>query len=467
MRNATCSLRIPQPMHASLMDHLFPGDRDEHGAVVLAGVSWSSSGIRLLARELHLARDGVDYVPGQRGYRQLQPDFVAELVDRCAEERLVYLAVHNHPGSGAARFSRDDRASHERGYPALLDINEMPVGALVFTENAVAGSIWMRHGRQLELDRTVVVGSNLFTLSPEPRRFHAKAGDRFDRQIRLYKEEGQVRLSELKVGVIGVGGVGSMLVEQLSRLGVGELVIVDPDVVEKSNLPRIVDSAEADIGIPKVDVAARVARRAFPDITILPLSEDITNFEAASAVKDADILFLAADNFQARNVFNALCYQYLIPGFQVGSKARSDVSGDTISELYSVVRPVLPYQAGGCLKCAGMIPPGRLSDEALKSEERRRQRYIDSDDGDESAPSVMPLNGIGASMAVQMALLMVQGMYSPNYQLRSQIVQTLEWDQETVSPEIAQSGCRDCGSSEMSRRARGDLATLPCKQPRS
>lgn len=467
MRHASCSLRIPAPLHATLMDHLFPGDHDEHGAVIFAGVSWSESGMRLLARELHLAEDGVDYVPGQRGYRQLQPAFIADLADRCAEQGLVYLAVHNHPGSGAARFSRHDLESHERGYPALLDITEMPVGALVFTEDAVAGSIWLRHGREIELDRTVVVGSNLVTLTAEPGDFSPKIDPRFDRQVRLYKEEGQARLVALKVGVIGVGGVGSMIVEQLSRLGVGELILVDPDVVDESNLPRIVDSAETDMGIPKVTVAARVSQQAYPAIKLLALHADITSLDVALAVKDVDILFLAADSFQARNVFNALCYQYLIPGFQVGSKARGDVSGDTISELYSVVRPVLPFPSGGCLKCAGMIPPDRLTNESLPSEERRKQRYIDADEEDESAPSVMPLNGIGASMAVQMALLMVQGMYSPTFQLRSQIMQTLEWDQEIARPEVAQPGCRDCGTGETSRRAHGDLTALPCKQLRS
>ena len=55
------------------LSHLFPGDRDEHGAVIAAGYSRTSDGrIRLLARTLHLAKDGVDYVPGKRGYRMLR-----------------------------------------------------------------------------------------------------------------------------------------------------------------------------------------------------------------------------------------------------------------------------------------------------------------------------------------------------------------------------------------------------------
>ena len=65
-------LTIPTGLYKKLQEHLFPGDKDEHGAVILAGTCESERGLRLVARELHLARDGVDYVPGKRGYRMLK-----------------------------------------------------------------------------------------------------------------------------------------------------------------------------------------------------------------------------------------------------------------------------------------------------------------------------------------------------------------------------------------------------------
>ena len=64
----TITFRFPQPLYVALMDHLFPGDNDEHGAVIAAGLCESERGTRLLARCLFLARDGVDYVPGNHGY---------------------------------------------------------------------------------------------------------------------------------------------------------------------------------------------------------------------------------------------------------------------------------------------------------------------------------------------------------------------------------------------------------------
>lgn len=96
--NAPWTLTLPSGLMAQLQGHLFPGDGDEHGAVIAAGMVETSRGTRLLARDLVLAQDGVDYVPGKRGYRMLTASFVTKNILRCASQRLVYLAIHGHGG---------------------------------------------------------------------------------------------------------------------------------------------------------------------------------------------------------------------------------------------------------------------------------------------------------------------------------------------------------------------------------
>src|SRR4051812_5409850 len=131
------SLTMDDSLYRQLHNHLFPGDADEHGAVIVAGVAESPRGTRLLAREVFPARDGIDYVPGTYGYRALTARFVAERAGYCADQKLAYLAVHCHGLGDAVDFSPTDLASHERGYRALLDITEGgPVGGLVFASNA-------------------------------------------------------------------------------------------------------------------------------------------------------------------------------------------------------------------------------------------------------------------------------------------------------------------------------------------
>ena len=190
-------------MAADLRGHLFRSDRDEHGAVVGAAVVATGRGARLLGRRLFLAKDGVDYLPGQRGHRVLTADFVRRCALACADEGLAYLAVHNHGGSDIVAFSSVDMASHRRGYPAIVDIlNGPPAGGLVFAERAVAGDIWVSAAEQLVLDHTVVVGRSHQRLYPCPQR-PADATPEYDRQVRLFGERGQDILSGQKVAVIG------------------------------------------------------------------------------------------------------------------------------------------------------------------------------------------------------------------------------------------------------------------------
>jgi hypothetical protein len=103
------TLTIPEEMYERLHAHLFPGDRDEHGAVILAGMQRRSDGsLRLLARELALAEDGKDYVPGRYGYRMLRAEFLQPFALQARDELLAYIAIHNHGGRGHVGFSGDD-----------------------------------------------------------------------------------------------------------------------------------------------------------------------------------------------------------------------------------------------------------------------------------------------------------------------------------------------------------------------
>jgi hypothetical protein len=139
--------RMDDVMYRELQSHLYPGDHDEHGAIIAVSVCKVGSVTRLLARKVFLAKDGIDYVPGKHGYRALTARFVAEVADYCADHGYGYFAVHPHGSRDEVEFSSDDLRSHKRGYPALVQMmGGKPVGALVFGTNVVAGSIWTTQG---------------------------------------------------------------------------------------------------------------------------------------------------------------------------------------------------------------------------------------------------------------------------------------------------------------------------------
>ena len=414
------SLGLTQAMRAELEQHLFPGDRDEHGAVIGAAVVNTARGCRLLGRKLFRATDGTDYVPGQRGYRMLTPDFVRRCALACADEGLAYLAIHNHPGVDSVAFSGDDMASHRRGYPALLDILDgPPVGALVFARRAVAGDIWLSHSHQAVLDCAVVVGRSMQTLYPSPRK-PADSDPQYDRQVRLFGDRGQDILSAQKVGIVGAGGAGSLINQYLARLGVGHHVIIDPERVDPTNCPRLIGARPSDLPprwLPrrlartlrrratlKVDIAERVARAANPRIRFDAVAGDVVEPAVVEQLLDCDAIFLAADSMRARLLVNAICHQYLIPTWQVGAKVHADEDSGDVHDVFSVVRQLVPSET--CLWCNELVDSTRLAEEAASPEQRAAQRYID----EIPTPSVITLNAVATAHAVNDYLFATVGL---------------------------------------------------------
>lgn len=477
--NGPWTLTLPESIWIALRGHLFPGDGDEHGAVIGAAMTRTDRGVRLLARTLVCAVDGRDYVPGVRGYRMLTPAFVQDQILACSKEGLVYLAIHCHGGSDEVGFSDDDLASHDRGYAALLDIADgPPVGGLVFATNAVAGDIWLPDGRRVEVAGAQIVGRPIRRLVPS-RPVVSASDPSFDRQVRIFGDRGQAVLRDKKVGLIGAGGGGSLINEYLAKLGAGHIVVVDPDRVDLTNLPRIAGATPRDahawltnpgrpmvlrrlgarFAAPKVRVAKRVARNANPAIRFDAIHGDIADDAVAKLFVDCDYLFLAADSMQARLVFNALVHQYLIPGVQVGAKVTLDRDTGEILDVFSVVRPVTPDL--GCLWCNELVSAAGLQQEAISEEDRQRQRYVD--DPAVAAPSVITLNAVAAAHAVDDFLFSAVGLLdqaAPHEWVR---FTPRQFDVTFEAPR-KDSGCPECGSGRKSRLGRGDARRLPTRQ---
>lgn len=470
-------LVIPGALYDSLHHHLFPGDGDEHGAVILAGVAKTARGTRLLARELHLARDGVDYVAGKRGYRRLKGEFITPLITRARDLRLVYLAVHNHGGHDRVEFSSADLASHERGYRSLLDVAQgMPVGALVLAKKALAGDIWLSKSARVRVRQTVILGGGRRIIGPAPAIQESWGSPVFDRQELLFGADGQAILSAAKVGIIGLGGAGSQLATFLAKLGVGLFVLCDFDRLDISNIPRVdgaslwralalfqherlpiwVRELAKGWAIQKVSLAAENIRHANPQAKIECLPIDFFTKEAAAHFADCDYIFLAADSHRARLLFNALVHQYLIPGVQVGAKITACKDSGKLEFLYSVVRPVMPDH--GCLWCNGLINSAKLQDEFASESQRVAQNYGLGEDV--VAPSVNTLNATATATAANDFMIWYTGLGgsapSPHYSRFTPLNRMAIWEEPRKDP-----NCPECNAIEFGRFAMGDNGSLP------
>jgi hypothetical protein len=449
-----CRIRIAQAHYELLQQHLFPGDDGEHGAVLKAGVSQVGSDIELLVREVHLACEGEDYVPSRIGYRALTPPFIHKHITKCRDQRLAYLAVHNHMSTDSVDFSRIDFESHERGYPALRDIAAgMPVGALVFGTESVQADVWMPDGSRRALSEALVIGSTLQRLYPRPVREASATDNSFDRQVRLLGHQGQKLLASSKVAVIGLGGVGSLVAEYLARLGIGHLVLIDPDRIESTNLSRVVGATEEDVrkGRTKVEIAQREAKRAHPAPQVTAICDDVANDDVARQLRHCDYIFLAADSMRARLVFNSVCQQYMIPGVQLGAKVAAT---DDALQIWSAVRPVRPML--GCLWCNGLVDPHQLALESKSDEERKAQAY----GVQEPNPSVITLNAVAAAHGVNDFLFDYLGLRNSRPDLEYRLLWSVGGQSSRVLPR-RDADCCECSNSANSRFAFGDGKSLP------
>ena len=160
----------------------------------------------------------------------------------------------------------------------------------------------------------------------------AKELDRFSRQVMLEEigYNGQLKLKNSKVCVVGVGGLGNPITSRLAAMGVGTLRIVDRDIIELSNLHRQTMFDESDVGQVKVEVAAKKLQKLNPDCKIEALAISVNDYTALEVVGGFDVVIDALDSVNARYALNKACVKFGIP-FVTG--AAVGVSGQTFTIL--------------------------------------------------------------------------------------------------------------------------------------
>lgn len=234
---------------------------------------------------------------------------------------------------------------------------------------------------------------------------------RYDRNIRLFGKKGQETLRRTKVSVIGVGGLGTHVVQQLSHLGIGELSIVDSEVLDTSNLNRYVGTRPSDVGKRKVDIGARNIKKIDPDIKVNTVFDSLVCKSGFELTKQADYVFGCLDSEGARMILNELCLAYKRPYF------------DLASEIFPSSPPSYGGRVcfvsdnGGCLYCLGELDRSEASRELAgpaQLDERKAIYGVDLEHFEKAGPSIVSINGVIASLAVTEFMVEVTGLREAN-----------------------------------------------------
>jgi molybdopterin-synthase adenylyltransferase len=263
---------------------------------------------------------------------------------------------------------------------------------------------------------------------------------RFDRQIRFAPlgSAGQERLEKSRVLLVGCGALGGVLAQTLVRAGVGELVLVDRDIVEITNLPRQVlfEDRHAEEGALKVTAAREALERIGGPTRLEDVAThlDADNIEELS--QECDLVLDGTDNLGTRYLVNDFCVENEVPW----------VYGGVVSSG-GLVMPVLPGK-GPCLRCLFDEPPP-----------------VGSLPTCDTAGVILPAVGAIASMQAGLALRILAGDEEENPPLKAALLEIDVWSGELRRLPLQRlPACHCCGEREFPylHQPLGRQATILC-----
>jgi len=392
------SLTLTDGQHAELQAHLFPGDGNEAVALLLCGRSVGTERTRLVVRSIHLVPYNIcERTPDSVTW---PTDMLPGLLEQAVKYGWSLFKIHGHVRFD--RFSEIDDAADRDLFPGLHVWAGGPHGSLIMLDRGrMFGRCVTENGTFVPLCHVNVVGDDLDywptlgRVSPVPE--HAR------RVAQSFGSGTFEQLQRLRIAVVGCSGTGSVVIDQLSRNCVGELVLVDPDRVEDKNLNRIVNSRRADAVHArfKVEVLAAAIEALEFGTRVEQYPVSLFAPEAIKAVASCDVVFGCMDSIDGRHLLNRLATFYQLAYFDLGVKLEADGKGG-VDQVCGTVHYLKP--GGSSLLSRNVYTleqvraAGLYRSDPAAYRDLRERGYIKG--VPEDRPAVIQLNSLIASLAV-------------------------------------------------------------------
>lgn len=334
--------------------------------------------------------------------------YLREYFKKAEDEDLVFGFAHTH-GQGNLEFSNKDDLNEELLTKAIASRNgkNSKFVAVLLAKNVLTARV--RSGNN------PAIFDNIRHLTVVGKSFHVHGSallsedksEIFDRQLSAFGKPFTRMMQSLRFIVLGAGGTGSPTVNLLLRSGAGEIIVVDNDNLEKTNLNRVNGSKLRDVGKNKAQIQADYLTDINMPCNIVAINALIdSDLKAVEALGSADVIFGCTDDFIGRELLNSALYFYLQPLIDMGLGGRvgEDKQGRTrLLNQKGRVSLILP-EAGKCLFCQRELTKEWIETQREKrkkpniTQEELKQKYLTG--GAVEAPGVAPFIGVLASLAV-------------------------------------------------------------------
>jgi hypothetical protein len=406
------ALHIEKKAHAAIMKHLQARRTEQVVFLFLKDASESAS-TRFEVVEYYLVPPE-ELVFESEYHAEVSPEAQAKVIKMAWDKGVCLSEIHSHPHSQRdTSFSPSDLAGFADFVPHVWwRLKGKPYLALVCGRRDFDALAWVSDPRDpVALERLIVGDEQRRPTGKTIRRLaemDSRERERYSRQTAFFGAEGQWKIKAARVVIVGLGGLGSHVVQQLAYLGVQKYALIDYDEVTRSNLNRLIGATEADLRKKKTEVAGRFIHSLQPKAEVRQIEHSLLSKEAFDAIAAADLVFGCVDDDGVRLVLLELCCAHRKPYL--------DLASDMPDETSFGGRVIFSGLGRGCPMCKGELDQKEIWRFFATTEQRAeddRVYGVKRSELGETGPSVVMLNGVIASLAVTEFVAHVTGIRRP------------------------------------------------------
>jgi len=425
---------------------------DEQASFLICRIAQTDNETRLLVRAC-IPVTGDDIIEQSPVHMKIAPRAYIRAMKRANDEKCCLVFVHSHPNGYPDHSGQDDIEEEKLFRTAYTRIRTQGVhGSLVLTRDGFSSArVWLPEGSSARIERIRIIGRRARFWFPKAGTVEVPSF--FDRQVRAFGPDIQRLLSRLRVGIVGVGGTGSCVLEQLIRLGIGTIMISDGETFESSNVNRVYGSRVVDDTLAKIKIAQRLAADIGLGTKIELIDKPVSYQSALKRFRECDIIMGCTDDELGRSLLNSFAIYYYVPVLDMGVKIDSE--DGVIRSIQGRVTTLM--NGAACLHCRGRVSAERVAAQAKRETDPEGAKVLE-DEGylpelGDPAPSVVAFTTTIAAGAVTELLHRLTGFMGPERE-STEVIYLIDQTRIRTNSIASQ---HECFCADSYHRGRGDV----------